>query len=66
MANDNLRTALDIHEVGVALMRQNLRRAYPDDSDAGIDARLLAWLRQRPGADGGDAVGRVVVFGQRP
>lgn len=52
-----LRTALSLHDDGVALMRQNLCRRHPEASDAEIDALLNAWLRERPGAGQGDAEG---------
>ena len=55
---DKLRAALELHEVGVALMRQNLRRRHPGESDEMIDERLTHWLRTRPGAEHGDAAGR--------
>jgi hypothetical protein len=52
-----LRLTLQLHEEGVRLMRQNLRRRYPGASDADIDGRLHAWLTERPGAEFGDGVG---------
>lgn len=52
-----LRTALRLFDDGVALMRQNLRRADPDASQEEIARRLAAWLRRRPGAEYGDGVG---------
>lgn len=55
---EKLRAALELHEVGVALMRQNLRRRDPVATDEEIEARLRAWLQDRPGAKYGDAVGR--------
>ena len=55
---DKLRAAFELHEVGVALMRQNLRRRHPGDSDKAIDELLTDWLRTRPGAEHGDAAGR--------
>jgi Rv0078B-related antitoxin len=55
---EKFRAALELHEAGVAVMRQNLRRRNPDASDAEIDELLSAWLRTRPGAEHGDAVGR--------
>jgi hypothetical protein len=53
-----LRIALNLHDFGVAMMRQNLRRRYPVASDKEIEAKLLEWLRTRPGAEYGDGVGR--------
>jgi len=37
----------DLYETSEAIMRQNLRRTYPDADDAEIERRLLAWLRER-------------------
>jgi hypothetical protein len=55
-----LRAALALFDDGVALMRQNLRRAHPDASEDEIERRLRTWLRDRPGAEHGDGVGRPV------
>ena len=40
-----LRATLELHQAGVDLMRQNLRRRHPEESEAQIAARLEAWLR---------------------
>ena len=55
-----LQAALDLFETGVDLMRQNLRRRHPGESDEEIDRRLRDWLADRPGATYGDSAGRVV------
>lgn len=55
-----LEAALELFEDGVALMRENLRRADPEASEDDIEQRLRAWLRDRPGAEHADAVGRPV------
>jgi len=55
-----LRLALDLFETGEALMRQRLRQEHPALTEAEIEARLLEWLRDRPGAEFGDAAGRPV------
>ncbi|WP_438009479.1 hypothetical protein [Sorangium sp. So ce321] len=57
---ENLRLAFDLHEAGLALMRQNLRRRLPEATETEIDEHLAAWLRQRPGAEFGDAEGQPV------
>jgi hypothetical protein len=57
---DSLRSTLDLFEAGVELMRQNLRRADPEATDAEIDRRLQSWLRHRPGAEAGDCPGRPI------
>ena len=61
-----LRIALEMFETGVEMMRQNLRRAHPTFTDPEIEARLAAWLSERPGAEFGDAVGRRVAWPRRP
>ncbi|MEM8960226.1 MAG: nucleotidyl transferase AbiEii/AbiGii toxin family protein [Acidobacteriota bacterium] len=55
---EKLRIAFDLHRAGVRLMRQNLRRRHPHDSETEIDERLRAWLQTRSGADYGDTEGR--------
>jgi Rv0078B-related antitoxin len=57
---ENLRLTFELHEAGVDLMRQNLRRRWLDAPADEIEARLFAWLRERPGAEFGDASGEVV------
>lgn len=48
-----LRVTFALHEDGVAMMRQNLRRRHPGESDEEIDERLRVWLRDRaPDAPG--------------
>jgi hypothetical protein len=55
---EKLRIAIELHEVGRDLMRQNLRRRHPDADAASIEAMLVAWLQTRPGAEHGDCDGR--------
>jgi hypothetical protein len=57
---DAFRTALDLFDAGVNLMRQNLRRKRPQADDQEIERLLQAWLRERPGAEWGDSAGRPV------
>lgn len=52
-----LRGTLDLYDLGLALMRQNLRRADPTATDQEIDQRLQRWLHNRPGAEFGDCEG---------
>lgn len=53
------RMALEMHEEGVRMMRQNLRRQNPGATDETIESLLGAWLGDRPGAEFGDAEGVV-------
>jgi len=61
-ASQRLRLALDLFRTGEELMRQKLRREHPELSAPEIEARLVAWLHERPGAESGDAPGRAVTW----
>ena len=54
--SERFQEALRLADDGIALMRQNLRRRHPGESEEQIARRLDAWLRDRPM----DAPGRVV------
>lgn len=41
---ERMRTALDLHDLGVKLYRQRLRRQFPEDDESTIDARVRTWL----------------------
>jgi len=58
--DERLRATVELFELGVRLMRENLRRQFPDACDVDIEQRLRHWLHERPGAEQGDAVGRAV------
>ena len=49
----------DLFKTALRLRRQTLRREQPELDDAAIEALVGAWLSERPGAEGGDAIGRV-------
>lgn len=59
------RQTLDLFQMGVDMMRQNLRRRHPDATDEAIEQLLQAWLLERPGAEAGDCPGRRVDVGSR-
>ncbi|MBM4365674.1 MAG: hypothetical protein FJ102_05625 [Deltaproteobacteria bacterium] len=42
---ERARTIVLLHEAGVQMMRLRLRREFPGESRAEIEARLRAWLR---------------------
>ena len=56
-AAERLRLALSLFAAGEAVMRQNTRRRFPDARAAEVEERVIAWLRERPGAPFGDADG---------
>ena len=58
--SDAFQATLDLFNTGVELMRQNLRRQYPQATEDVIDRRLSEWLLERPGAEFGDSAGRPV------
>lgn len=41
------RALLDLHDLSVALMRQNLRRSHPEAADEEIERLLQRWLAKR-------------------
>jgi hypothetical protein len=61
-----LRLAFDLFEAGVEMKRQALRREHPDWTEAEVQARLKEWLRERPGAEFGDAEGRPGSWPRKP
>jgi hypothetical protein len=64
-AAHRLRIALELFQAGEEMMRQTLRRRHPDLGETEIEARLVAWLRERPGAELGDAPGRPAAWPRR-
>lgn len=54
---ERLRLTCELHDLGVAMMRQNLRRRHPGAEDGEIEAMLERWLQTRPGAQHGDVSG---------
>jgi hypothetical protein len=60
VAAEKLRLALEMFGLGESLMRQKLRRERPEASEKELEAKIAEWLRTRPGAEQGDAVGRSV------
>jgi Xaa-Pro aminopeptidase len=53
-----LRIALELHELGVEMQRQRLRRERPQLTEAELDRAVRDWLHERPGAEHGDTWGR--------
>jgi Rv0078B-related antitoxin len=41
----------DLYEFAEAVMRQNLRRWFPQESETELEQRLAAWVRKDPGYD---------------
>jgi hypothetical protein len=56
-----MQIAADLFETAQVIMRQNLRRRFPDLGEAEIDERLRQWRKTRPGAEHGDGVGRPIL-----
>jgi hypothetical protein len=46
-----VRLMFDLYEAAEVMMRQNLRRWFPEESERQIERRLLAWLRKDPNFD---------------
>ena len=43
-----MRTAFDLYQTAVDLMRQNLRRRHPEASEEEIRHRLQVWMFEQP------------------
>lgn len=54
---EKLLLTFDMFEAGLALMREKLRREDPSLSEDALEARLIAWLGDRP-PDGPTAAAR--------
>jgi hypothetical protein len=54
-----MRIALELFELGEMMLRQTLRRKRPGASAAEIEAAVVDWRLRRPGAELGDAPGRL-------
>lgn len=42
-----IETAFDLYDLAEQMMRQNLRRRFPDAADEEIERRLVLWLQKR-------------------
>lgn len=54
---ERLRMTCEMHDLGVAMMRQTFRRRHPQVTDQKISEMLAKWLQTRPGAEIGDVSG---------
>lgn len=57
---ERMEMALELCELGEAMLRERLRQVSPPLSEAEIEARIDAWYMHRPGAEHSDAEGRQV------
>ena len=58
---ENAATTAVLLDAGIALMRQNIRRRHPGQTEAEIGALLSAWLRRADDPIPGDTAGAVCV-----
>lgn len=45
---DRMRITFELHDAGVAMQRERLRRKFPEATDAEINAKLNEWLAYQP------------------
>ena len=64
-ASEKLLLACHLSDAAIEMKRAQLRRQHPDISGKRIDELLEAWLRERPGAEHGDGIGRPVEWPRR-
>lgn len=58
---ENAVTTAVLIDAGIELMRQNIRRRHPAESEARIDSLLDAWLHRADDPIPGDTAGQVRV-----
>jgi hypothetical protein len=46
-----MEATLELYQFAKDVMRQNLRRRYPEESDEQVECRLWDWLRKKPSTD---------------
>jgi hypothetical protein len=44
-----LRVAFDLFDAAEELLRQNILREFPESTEQEIEAKIIAWLQDRPG-----------------
>ena len=54
---EKFRQTEDLYESGIAMMRQNLRRRYPHESEESIEQKLTEWICRPASSPNGDAPG---------
>jgi hypothetical protein len=57
-----LKTAFELFEAGLGMMRARYCRMHPNAQASEIESMLADWLLQRPGAPTGDAEGRTITL----
>lgn len=57
-AAKHLSLAFKMYEVATEMMRDRYRHHLPNETEDEIQARVTAWLHERPGAEQGDGRGR--------
>ena len=65
LPSERFRIAMALYEAGEMMLRQKLRRKFPQATAQEIEAKVLEWRRHRPGAEHGDAEGRPIPWPRR-
>ena len=62
---ERLRIAFELFDVSLRLLRRKLERQHPELSESEREAQIASWLESRPGAELGDAPGRMASWPRR-
>jgi hypothetical protein len=62
---ERFQLALALDDFSERMLRQRLRRKYPEAPAAEIDAMIGSWRVQRPGAEHGDGEGTPIAWPPR-
>lgn len=65
-AQERFRTLAELAELAELMKRAQLMRSHPGATEDEIDQLIEAWYAHRPGAEDGDAEGRVIEWPRRP
>ncbi len=55
---EKLETVFRLFDLAREMMREQLRRRFPQDPEERIEQKLRDWVMTRPGAEHGDSWGR--------
>jgi Rv0078B-related antitoxin len=61
-----LEVVFELVDLASGMVAARYRREHPGAGDDEVEAAVIAWLGQRPGAPDGDAVGRLVPWPRPP
>jgi hypothetical protein len=62
---ERLRATFELIDFAERMLRQRIRREFPEITDQALEERVSAWYERRPGAEFGDGEGISVAWPRR-